>query len=49
MTEIKLTIDGKEETMTLEEFFENYWGLFRYQVIKAVNEELLSKGKLRRC
>jgi len=47
MTEIEIIIDGKKEKMTLEKFFESYWGLFRNQVLKVIEDELMKDGKIR--
>jgi hypothetical protein len=47
MTEIIVLQDGVEKKMTLEEFFESYWGLFRNQVIKVIDDELIANSKLR--
>jgi len=47
MTEIEIIENGERKRISLDQFFEDYWGLFRFHVIRAVRDELERNGVLR--
>lgn len=47
MTQIEVIIDGKREAVTLDEFFERYRGLLKYEITKIIEEEISRNGKIR--